>query len=89
MNSEFKNIARKCELKWTTHLPGCYKAPSKFRLQSVRNFASLGIISIVGMLNVDIKASRMVSSVVAGSFLSTFFFPPNISISVAANIEVM
>jgi hypothetical protein len=36
-----------------------------------------GKISIVGTIDVDIKASRMVCSVVAGSFLSTYFFPPN------------
>ena len=34
------------------------------------------------MLDVAIKASRMVCSVVAGSFLSTYFFLPNISKSV-------
>jgi hypothetical protein len=48
-------------------------------LQSVRNFASVGKISIVGTLGVDITASRMVCAVVAGSFLATYFFPPNIS----------
>jgi hypothetical protein len=48
-------------------------------MQSIRNFVSDGKISIVGTLDVDIKASRMVCSVVAGSFLSTYFFPPNIS----------
>ena len=37
------------------------------------------LVSIVGTLDVDIKASRMVCSVVAGNFLSTHFFPPNIS----------
>ncbi len=42
-------------------------------MQSVRNFASIGKISIVGTLDVDNKASRMVCSVVAGSFLSTNF----------------
>jgi hypothetical protein len=50
-------------------------------------FSSNGKISIVGMLEVDIKASsKMVCSVVARSFLSTYFFPPNISRSVAAEI---
>jgi hypothetical protein len=38
---------------------------------------SNGKISIIGTIDVDIKASRMVCSVVAGSFLSTYFFPPN------------
>jgi hypothetical protein len=72
-DSEIKDIARKCKLEWTTHSSGCYKASSKFSLQSVRKFARIGKIDIVGMLDVDIKASRMVCSVVAGSFLSTYF----------------
>jgi hypothetical protein len=68
MDTHLEDIARKCELKWTTHLLGCYEAPSKFSSQSIRNFASVGKFSIIEMLDVDIKVSRMVCSVVAGSF---------------------
>ncbi len=68
-------------------MSGCYKAPSKFSLQSIRNFGSIDEFSIVGMLDVDIEASRMICSVVVGSFLFSYFFPPNISRSITANIE--
>ncbi len=69
------NIARKSNLKWNTPLSGCYKAPTDFRLQSVGYFSSDGIISIVVTVEVDIKASRMDCSVVAGSFFIYLFFP--------------
>jgi hypothetical protein len=36
---------------------------------------ALGKLSIVGNLDVDIKASKMVCSVVAGSFFIFLFFP--------------
>jgi hypothetical protein len=74
-DSELKDIARKRRLKGHTALPGCYEAPSNFSPQSVGYFSSDGKISIVGMLEVDIKASRMVCSVVAGSFFIYLFFP--------------
>jgi hypothetical protein len=60
-------------------LSGCHEAPTDFRSQSVGYFSRDGKISIVGTLEVDIKASRMVCSVVAEVFLSTYFFPPSIS----------
>jgi hypothetical protein len=50
-------------------------APTDFRLQSVGYFSSDGKISIVGALEVDIKANRMVCSVVAGSFFIYLYFP--------------
>jgi hypothetical protein len=79
MDSELEDIARKCKLKWTTHLSGRFKAPSEFSLQSVRNFASVGKISIVRTLDVDIKASRMICSVVVG-FFYLLIFPRKISV---------
>jgi hypothetical protein len=75
MDSELEDIARKCKLKWTTRLSGCCEALSKFRLQSARNFKSNGKFSIVGTLDVDIKASRMVCSVVVGSSFFYLFLP--------------
>jgi hypothetical protein len=42
----------------------------------------MGKYPLSGALDDDNKASGMVCSVVAGSFLSTYFFPPNISRSV-------
>ncbi len=62
-------------------MSGCYKAPTDFRPQSVGYFSSNGKISIVGTLEVDITIKQEEWFVLwwREVFLSTYFFPPNIS----------
>jgi hypothetical protein len=79
MDSQLEDIWRKSKLKGHSALPGCYEAPGNFSPQSFGYLSSDARISIGGTLEVDIKASGMVCSVVVGSFLSSYFFPPNIS----------
>jgi hypothetical protein len=62
---------------WDTASSGCYEAPTDFSLLVAQNLSNNKNIAIVGTLNVDINASKMVDSVVAGTFLSNYPLPPN------------
>ena len=66
--SELWDVSRIRELKWHTALSGCYKATTDFSWLVAQNSSSNKNIAIIGTLYVDIDASKMVDSVVAGTF---------------------
>ena len=61
-------MARISKLKWHTASSGSYEAPTDFSLLVAQNSSRNKNIAIVEMLDVDNKASKMVDSVVAGTF---------------------
>ena len=66
--SELWDIKKISKLKWHTALAGCYKSPTDFSLLVAQYSSSNKNIAIVGTHDVDINASKMVDSVVAGTF---------------------
>ena len=73
--SELWDIAKIIELKWHTASSGCYEASTDFSLLVAQNLSSNKNIAIVGMLDVDMNASKMVHSVVAGTLFVDFSSP--------------
>jgi hypothetical protein len=61
MDSELKDIARKCGLKGHTALPGCYEALSNFSLQSVGFLLSNKKIFILAMLHLDVIVRQVMA----------------------------
>ena len=64
--SELWDIKKISKLKWHTALAGCYKSPTDFSSLVAQYSSSNKNIAIVD--DVDINASKMVDSVVAGTF---------------------
>ena len=76
-DSDLEDTQRISELKWHTASSGCYEAPTDFSLLVAQHLSSNKNNAIVGMLDVDINASKLVDSVVAGHFLSNYPLPQN------------
>jgi hypothetical protein len=64
--SELWDIVRISEPNWHTPSSGCWEAPSDFGSLVAHNSSSNKNIAIIGTLDVDINASLMVDSAVAG-----------------------
>jgi len=73
--SELWDIARISELNWHTPSSECWEAPSNFGLLVAQISSSNMNIAIIGTLNVDINASLMVDSAVAGNFFVNLSSP--------------
>jgi hypothetical protein len=61
MDSELEDIARKCELKGHTTLPGCKDAPAVFSLQSIGYLLSDKKISINATLHFDVIVRQVMA----------------------------